>query len=256
MKLIACSHPGKMGDALYALPAVAELCRIHDAKCDFFTSDYCLPLKDLIEAQPYIRQMIVPAAYEVKAMDCGCQPWEMPIDPRGYAGVFQMGFRGVPGGFIAEHIAESVGLPRAIGQRVEYKVPPHDLGFGPQGYIVLAPRGETSYAALLREFALRSPLPTVEIGAPGQAVIPSGNHNARHFDMTCPSMLRMASIIAGAKAYIGLMSGPLVIANGFPVVKLVPHNGRSWDMSHVMYSPQHHYLVEPTVEELLKLIPD
>lgn len=251
-KIIACAHPGKMGDTLWALPSVRALCEKHDAVCDFYTSDYCLPLKDLVEYQPYIRQMIVPAGYTITSMDCGCQPAEMPIDPRGYAAVYQMGFHGVPFGCIGGYIAEKAGLPRAVGERVEYAVPPHGLGFGPRGYIVLAPRGETSYAPLMREFAKRSPFPTVEIGAIGQAVIPT---DEEHFDLTCASMLRMASIISGARAFIGLMSGPLVIANGFPVVKkIVPHNGRSWDMSHVMYSDNHHYEIEPTVERLLGIV--
>lgn len=253
MKIIAVAHPGKIGDALWCLPTVKALCEKHDAVADFFTSDYCRPMKDLLEAQPFIRQMIMSAGYEVKSMDCGCQPPLVPVPEEGYSAVYQMGFNGCPAGCIGEYIAEKSGMTRDIGRKVEYVVPPPPLWFSSHGYIVLNPRGETSFAPLLREFAKQSPLPTVEIGAAGQAVIREQD-SPNHFNVTCDSMLKMASIISGAKAFVGLMSAPLVIANGFPrLTKIVLHDGKSWDMSHVLYTPTHHYLVDPTLEQLLSL---
>jgi hypothetical protein len=69
-------------------------------------------------------------------------------------------------------------------------------------------------------------------------------------------MLKMASIIAGARAFVGLMSAPLVIANGFSIPKIVPcllGNG-SGDLRHLLRSPKHHYLVNPDFNEMLSLI--
>ncbi len=246
MNKIACAHPGKIGDALYALPTVRALCRQHDAVCDFYTSEHCAPMKDLVEHQLYIHQMIVPAGYEIQSHDCGIQPWHMPVDPRGYVAVYQMGFQGCPSGFIAGYIAEKAGLPRAVGDDCQL-VAPRSMyaGMFTDGYVTLCARGETSYAPLFREFVKRCALPCFEVGAPGQAVCGG-------VDRTGRSLLEMASLISGSRAYLGLMSGPLVVANGFPgVTKIVPHDGIHWDMSHVLRAPNNHYLVNPTVEELL-----
>lgn len=92
---IAVSHPGKMGDALYALPTARLLYGIHGEKIDFYTSDYCAPLTNLIEYQSYINKVVIPADYKIERMDIGCQPWQMPI-PAEYTHIFQLGFRGVP----------------------------------------------------------------------------------------------------------------------------------------------------------------
>lgn len=243
MNLIACAHPGKIGDALWALPAVRELCRRLDARCDFYTSDYCRPVKPLLEALPFIRQVVIPAGYEIKSMDCGVQPWQMPVPPEGYLSVHQMGFQGSPGGCIGEHIAGAAGLPREIGCAVQYEIEPMSLGYE---YVVIASRGETTYADRFREFARRCRLPCLEVGAQGQHVIPAA------VDHCGCDMLKMARLIAGAKAFVGIMSAPLVIANGWSLPKIVPHNGVSWDMSHVLYTPSHHYMIEPTADDMLR----
>jgi len=43
----------------------------------------------------------------------------------------------------------------------------------------------------------------------------------------------------------------LVAANGFPITKVVPHDGRSWDTRHWVKSGAHHYLIDPSMETVL-----
>jgi hypothetical protein len=55
--------------------------------------------------------------------------------------------------------------------------------------------------------------------------------------------------------FAGIQSSHLVIANGFDMPKVVPHDGKSWDMRHVIYTDQHHYIVNPTGDQILEILP-
>jgi len=107
-KLIACSHPGKMGDCLYSIPAVKELCRKHGCKCDFYTSEWCLGLVPLIEKQSFVNRCIIPRGY-IGTDHIGIHPVDMPI-PGGYEAVYQLGYREMPYEFLPDYICHSCGL--------------------------------------------------------------------------------------------------------------------------------------------------
>jgi len=242
--VIAVSHPGKIGDALWALPATKYLCDVNNCKADFYTSNYCLAMKELVEAQPYINKMIVPPEYVVLRTDIGCQPWLMPI-PAGYSNIYHLGFKSVPNKCIGAFIAEQVGLSPTIGYKVAYSCDvslPKEIDG--KDYISLAPRGVTSFLDLFKSFCDVCPLLVVEVGAKGEYI-------GKGFDATGLNMLEMAAIISKSKGFVGLMSAPLVVANGFPIHKVIVHNGINWDMRHVMYSDIHHYLVNPQPSEMI-----
>lgn len=239
---IAVSMPGKIGDALYALPVAMELCKRHGMTCHFYTSDYCLPLKRLFEYQSYIDEMIVPGAYKIDNMGCGIQPWRMPVDSSMYACVYHLGFRRTPDRPLHDFMAQSIGLPE--GLPIEYEYPNFPLPEEP--YIVLAARGETTYKQLFLDVMEKCPIKVIQIGGKGEAI---GDDVGR----TGLNMLETVSIISGAKAFIGLMSSQLVLANGFDIPKVAPHDGRSWDMRHVVKGPKNFYPINPSADEVLAL---
>jgi len=242
MDKLGISHPGKIGDTLYAVPIAREVCKRHGTTCDFYTSEYCLPLKRLLEYQPFIDKVIVPGAYEIDNMGCGIQPWDMPV-PNIYERIYSLGFRRVPDRPLHEFIAASIGL----GGELEIKYDYPNLDIPDEDYIVLSARGETTYKDLFLDIIEKSPIRVIQIGAAGEAI---GDDTG----ITGLDMLETLAWIAKSKAYIGLMSSQLVLANGFPIPKVAPHDGRSWDMRHVVYSEYNHYPINPNPETVFRLV--
>lgn len=242
--MIACTHPGKMGDTLYSLPTVKELCKRHKTKADFITSSYCEPLGSLIEYQPYINKFIVSEDYVIERTDIGVQPWLMPVHGE-YEAVYHLGFRGVPDTRIDHYIAKSIGLDRIPPIKYEYPYPKY---LPVDDYYILAPRGETSYKQTFLDFMKCSNLLVLQVG--GDDFI--GGENTLNF--TNLSFLETASLIAYSKGFVGLMSSQLVLANGFNIPRIAPHDGRSWDMRHVVYEYYNYYPVNPTGEQILSLL--
>lgn len=239
---IAVSMPGKMGDALYALPFARLLYGINGEKIDFYTSDYCKPLAELIAYQPYINKVIIPAEYKIERMDMGCQPWEMPI-AGDYTQIYHAGFRSVPDRAIHQFIAAQYGYNGPLGISYDY---PKLIGtLYDEPYICIAPRGETTYKELFNEIAKKKR--AIIIGG-------HGDYTGYGIDATGIDMLSTLSILSGAKGFVGLMSSQLVLANGFPYPRIAPHDGRSWDMRHVVNTEYNHYPINPSVEQILSLL--
>lgn len=241
MAKIACTHPGKIGDALYALPAIRWLCERHGCQADFYTSEYCRPMEPLMRQQSCISDFIVPPGYTPQRYDCGVQPWQMPV-PDGYDMVYHLGFRMTPERRLADWISETVGGPK--GLPVHYELPPCDTGLT-RPYVVVAPRGQSDYSETFRQICAKCSIDVVQIGGRGEAISGYG------IDRTGEDFVTTASIIKGAVAFFGLMSSQLVLANGFQLPKIVPHN-HQWDMRHVEWTPGNIYLAGPTSGEMLR----
>lgn len=244
MGRIACTHPGKLGDAIYSLPTIKKLCELRNTTADFYTSEYCRPLKRLFEYQPYIDNVYFPDNYKIERMDIGVQPWDMPVDGSLYDTVFHMGFRSVPDRPLPDFIAYSIGLGDVDPITFEY--PDVETLEGP--YVVLAPRGQTSFSNLFKEFIQRCPIPVVTIGGKGDC-------NCEHsVDQTGIDFLETTAWIAKSKGYVGLMSSQLALANGFDIPKVAVHDGIHWDMRHVVRGETNFYPVNPDVEYILALL--
>jgi len=244
MGRIACAHPGKIGDALYALPAARALAERHGAQVDFYTSEYCRPMLRLLEAQSFVDRAVVAEGYKLRDFGCGAQPWSVPV-PRGYDAVYQLGFRSTPNCYLPDWISQSVRLP--VGLPIQYDYEDRETLAEP--YIVIAPRGGTSYAGLFRELAETCPMVVVEVGARGE-----GTGSSRSMDLTGEDMVDVLPWLARSRGFVGLMSSSLALANGFPIPRVAPHDGRHWDMRHVARSPLNHYPVNPTAAEVLRLL--
>lgn len=236
---IACTHPGKLGDALYALPTIRELSRRHGRKIDFYTSAYCEPLRRLFEAQSCIDRFIVAPGYVLHDFSCGGQPWFMPV-PDEYDIVYHLGFQGVPHQSLPDHISTGAGLPTGLPISYEFDLPRPDID---EPYIVSAPRVGLPF----REVADRSHVRIVEIGGAGE-----GTGSPRAIDKTGLDMLDTLSWLAHARGFVGYHSAMLVLANGFPIPKVVwtPPNA-FWLLLHAVKSCYASYPTAPSAIEML-----
>jgi SAM-dependent methyltransferase len=247
MGKIAVAHPGLMGDALYILPATRWLCNKLGCKADFYTSTHCRSIGDLVEYQPYIDKFVVLENYIATGNGPGLQPFAMPVPDQGYEMVYQLGYRSNPDRFLVNWTAMQIGAPH--GLPVRYDFPDTGIRVGlPDEYIIMAPRKarNTTYLDLFQEIIDRSTVPVVQVG--GRADGLDGG-----LDLCgLAGMLETVDLLSQATAFVGLMSSNLVLANGFPwMQKYVPHDGRSWDMRHVLYSSNNHYMIDPTPDEIL-----
>lgn len=250
METIAVSHPGKMGDALYSLPIIRFFCEEWNAKAHFYTSEYCKPMTRLMEYQSCINHVIIPPSYKILRTDVGIQPWEMPVDSSKYSRVVHLGFRSVPGSYLLIHMARQCGAHINKLPRIYYEYPEIDTLDEP--YICIAPRGNTTYFELFRSIAHNSPIAVVIIGGPIDSVTSEKytNHNKPIIDLTGLDMLETVSWLSKCAGFVGLMSAMLVLANGFDMPKVIPHDNIHWDMRHVLYTNTHKYLVLPTVPDV------
>ena len=241
--MIAVSAPGKLGDALYSLPAIRWLCEKHGCQADFYTSEFCRPMLRLMERQSCIRHARVSEEYVVSGDGPGIQPWFVPVPNNGYEAVYHLGLRENPHRNIRDHIAGSVGAPD--GLPVSYEFDDHREFDG--DYVVMAPRGGTTYKPMFEEIIRRCPFPVVQVGSAGEAV-------AGGIDRTGLDLLDTLPIIANCRAFVGLMSSNLVLANAFPCIKVAPHDGIHWDMRHVLYGSRNHYPVTTSAVDILHRI--
>ena len=248
MGRLAFSHPGKLGDALYTLPTIKEICRLREAKCDFYTSPYCRPLLRLFEFQKEVNRVYFPDNYVIENMSIGVQPYYMPIDTSLYETVWQLGFRSVPTCALPNFIAATAGIQNSANIQVSYEYP--DIPTLDEPYIVLAARGRTTFEPVFKEVVEKCPIKVVQVGGFGDEISTNGNS----ISITGLDMLETTTWIAKSVGFIGIMSAMLVIANGFDIPKVAPHNGKSWDMRHVVTGPNNMYPVLPTAEEMLALV--
>lgn len=239
--IFAAAHPGKLGDALYCLPLIRYIYNQTGMQCDFYTSDYCRPLKRLFEYQSCIRRVIIAENYTVARMDMGVQPYYIPIPQHEYAEVYQLGFRHIPDRPIHQYIAHSAGFD--IPLAIEYEYP--DVSYIHGEYICIAPRGYTDYTPLFEGIANKR-----------RAVIIGGSNEYTGYglNMTGIDMLHTASILSRAKGFVGLMSSQLVLANGFDIPRIAPHDGISWDMRHVITYHRNFYPIHPTTEDIIAIL--
>jgi len=247
MGKLAFTHPGKMGDALYTLPAIRYCTKYFGSNADFYTSSYCSPMKRLFEYQSVVDGFYVPDNYKIERMDMGVQPWYIPVDMSLYTTVFQLGFRQVPDCPLPRYIATTAGVGKQQKLTIRYECP--DIETLDEPYIVIGPRGKTTFEPLYLDIIEQSPVMVVQIGGPGDAV--GDLTNDKVVDLTGEDMLETCSWLKKAQGYVGLMSAMLVLANGFEIPRIAPHDGKSWDMRHVVESEYNYYPTNPTAREVL-----
>ena len=182
----------------------------------------------------------------------GVQPWYIPVDKSLYDVVWQLGFRQVPDRPLPNFIAITAGIQANKNLKVEYNCP--DFETLDEPYITIGPRGRTTFEPLYIDIIEQSPVKVVQIGGLGDAVGNLSHENT--VDQTGLDMLETCTWIKKSKGFIGLMSAMLVLANGFDIPRISPHDAKSWDMRHVIRSEYNFYPVNPSAEECLELIND
>jgi ADP-heptose:LPS heptosyltransferase len=119
VRLIACSHTGKIGDALYSLPTIRALCERNNAKADFYTTPDCKPMSSLMEYQSCINRVIIHENFvnETSLTD-KTKPWriEFPDLPaKDYEAVYDLSFHSFPDCPLPEFIAKQAGFDYPMG---------------------------------------------------------------------------------------------------------------------------------------------
>jgi hypothetical protein len=243
---VAVAMPGKIGDAIYTLPAIREIAKEY-GPVDFYTSSYCAPIVPLFEYQSCVEAVYTPGNYTIRRMDMGVQPWYMSI-PEGYKRTYQFGYRQIPEVSLPEHFCLQANVPF---NGIEYETP--EPYYSPSGgfipYVCIAPRGGSTWDDTFREVATRAQIDIRIIGA-------KGDYTGYGRDYTGLNLLETASVLKQSFGFIGLGSAMLVLANGNPdIPKIVPHHGYEYDMRHFVYGEKNYYLTNPTADAILERIP-
>ena len=238
-KHYAFCHPGKIGDALYILPALQKICREDDAVATFITSEMCRPAEALWRYQDYVVDFVVPPSYVIDNEGQGIQPWQMPVDGE-YDKVFQLGYEHHPRGPLHHYTAnqlEVMPVPDPV-----YKFP--EKVFYTEPYVVTCfnnPRGylemREAYCAMIEQ----CPIKVVQTGTSDDHVeTPSENQIGL-------DLLEVLSLLAHAKLYVGFYSGILALANGFPALpKIVTLTTRGCGDQHGLHLPNTTEVVYPS----------
>jgi hypothetical protein len=242
--MIAVTMPGMIGDALSAVPAARALAERHGCRADFWTSHLVRPALDLIEAQAFVRRVVIDPEYAVRDGGCGAQPWRMEnAEHCGYLEVYHLGFRETPSVPLVEYCGSLYGIGQ---QPVRWDLPERCENISlPDPFVVIAPRGRTTFRETFREFVRRCPKPVVEVGAPGEAVAADLGSS----DLTSRGFLWMAWLISRCSLFVGLISAPYVVASGFPCTKVLVHDGGN-DLRQVLRTGAHHYVGNDPAELL------
>lgn len=267
---IACSHPGKFGDAIYGTAAIKWVAGVHHCAVDFYTSSYLASLERLYMYQTWINDFIVPAGYVIRDHGCGTQPAQMAqfMKP-GYEAIYEFGFRSFPDRPLPEFVLHQLGIdginPPMLGL-FDYPelipAPWHVAEYEPDKYvfeedfIVVAPRsdltvgpGGVTMKEIFYEFAEKCPLPIVQIGGRGEAW-PWENS----IDITTLDWLETVSWLSRAKGFYGIISSQGGLAHNFDFPKVYPHNDGGWDMRHVVRTPTSFYEIMPRGDRVLELL--
>lgn len=253
MPKYAFAHPGKIGDAVYALPLIKYICERDGAEAHFYTSSYCASLKRFFMHQKEITDFIVPENYQIRDFGCGGQPWQMPIDSSQYDRVFQCGFpHHPPNGPLHEFIARNNGVDPNLFQPHHFIWEALDINFIDKPFIAMCGKTpEWTEIPAYRYLIEHSPIATVQIGLPHEWL------GGKSINLTGLDILETVSILksTNCKAFVGYMSSPLTYANGVPGLHrfaTLPSPGAGSE--HGIYGPYNHYIVKATGAEILNIL--
>ena len=228
---ICCTHPGKLGDCLYALPVIRAIAAQYGVKVDFCTSEYCTPLKRLFEYQHYISKFYVSPNYVMEHSHRGAQPWRVPVDSTTYDVVYHLGFRMYPNKPLHLFMGELVGV--AVKDEIEYEYP--DIETSADPYYILAPGSRKEFWEELGKMANKLPYPVFVIGRPEE-------YFGVGTDKTGLDFLETTTWVGKSCGYIGTPSSQLVLANGFDIPKIVLYNETVCDMRHALIRENIRYI--------------
>ena len=91
----AVTHPGKLGDLIYALPSIRDLSLHLGTSVDILISSLCISARSLLQYQPYINKVIIDYDYKPVHEHRGFQPYELNFTDKthNYESIFHLGYR-------------------------------------------------------------------------------------------------------------------------------------------------------------------
>jgi len=222
----------------------------------------------MLDNQSWCNECIAPPEYKIEEWTWGSQPWDMSsyIPKEKYEAVYQFGFqhfpdRPLPNWYLYECGFDDVtpeflgifkGPNLRVGNLIEAKNAPN-LYTLDEPYVIVAPRGDLttdmfgrSIKDCMYDFAAKCPVQIVQIGGKGEAW-PWENS----IDITGLDWYETCTWVERAKGFYGLISSQAALALSFEIPKVFIHNGRGWDMRHVVRTSMTKYLVMPTAEQVL-----
>lgn len=108
---ILCTHPGRSGDLLWALPTVRALHETTGAAVDVATSEKYAGLCSLIEQQPYVAHAAPIQGWEVQETAPITPRVPTGYDPYSYDQVVHLGYVGWPTAPLPYDVANRAGVP-------------------------------------------------------------------------------------------------------------------------------------------------
>lgn len=244
---IAVTHPGKIGDLLYCLPAVRHISKILDSKVDFWTQKECLPVKSLLESQSYINEVHINETYVKQHEGCGVQPWL--LEPIGdYDRIYHMGLRSYPQGRLVDYYPSLHGFT-FCDTSIQYDFTKREI---PSGIVVSPGRNpilKPLFSKLITELAQNHTI--YQVGPPSETI------NITHPNLKTISedMLGTIAYINACHTFIGTLSANLVLANGFSCNKIIICEKERHNPAHDVHNESHIYLDFPvSPEEVIKCV--
>lgn len=120
---ILFTHPGKLGDLLWAMPTVKAIAG--GGQVDLMVSGYCKPLVSLLAAQSYIRKVILYERWELKggAPEEAWNPGPVGFREGEYQEVIHLGYRNWPAPTLGEYYPKLMRETYGLDLKVDFNQP-------------------------------------------------------------------------------------------------------------------------------------
>lgn len=246
---ISVTHPGKIGDCLYALPTIRHIAQIHGQPVDFWTSQFCEPLRPLFEKQKCIKSFNISTKYKAENDGCGIQPWTLEPD-KPCDKLYELGLRNYPNTYLADYYPPIYGFTNCdttIKYDFETKKKFGDVLINENDFNIVVCCGRNEqlrpwFGAFL-EMAEQLPIQIYQVGPESELL---GPHQLKNTKNLALNMYETVQMLSNANLYVGTLSANLVLANGFDIPKLILAEPNRWQPRHDLHTDKHHYLGLPT----------
>ncbi len=229
MTNILCTHPGKFGDLLWALPTIRALAEAYQGPIDLQIPAALGSIAELLIAQPYIGAVRVDDRWVVQDT-APASPREPPGILAAADRVCHLGYAGWPGPTLAEDVYLRVEQDRKGAGEPRWALPPLDLG---RPWITVDPPGdplndlaigftdewfELKYGVV--KLAVPRPVRTMNLSTSPRWEAEGG--------VLGMDWLEAAEEIAASRVFLGCCSAlhVLAVALGTPVVIMEPNPQR------------------------------
>jgi hypothetical protein len=249
MPKILCTHPGKLGDVLWALPTVRHLAEAYGEPVDFLTSAAFKHACEIVAEQPYVRHAGYLPDWQIQDT-APMTPWMPPpstgfisftshrgeseglcwdeaqVEAGAYDHIYHLGYRRWPALPLPFEVAATAGVPEAVWKAPEYLRPWLRVASDKTTDVAIGFTDEWFelkfglFAVVARRLADLDYFGVV-LAAPGSRWATEGDQE--------PWILHdAAALLQGSKVFLGCLSSLAVLACGMgkPRVLVEPNPNR------------------------------